>query len=272
MRIRTLATVVAFGAMAALGAGCTGDGPAAAPSPGTSRVLSQAEIDEANAKAPGELAASFATLTTSTYRYTLEATQESGSTLRSQGAVDPAGRTADLTVTIASEGATTTVQILVFGTDVYVKYPPGAQYPKIFPDGVGQGKWLHLDVSRITLKAYGIDDPADPSGGATLARLVGGVETAGERRYSGTLDFTKAAQSDPERLALLGDSAAAVPFEATLDEHRHLATVTYTTTAHDEDARTTVTFSDYGLKVEVARPAPADVVEAPETLYRPPSA
>ena len=39
----------------------------------------------------------------------------------------------------------------------------------------------------------------------------------------------------------------------------------------DADVQTTVKYSDYGTKVEAAKPAAADVVEAPDAMYQAPS-
>ena len=72
----------------------------------------------------------------------------------------------------------------------------------------------------------------------------------------------------PKVVESLGDSAKAVPFEATLDGQGRLSTLDTTMKVNGTDVSSHTTFSDYGTKVTATRPAASEVGEAPESFYR----
>jgi hypothetical protein len=153
--------------------------------------------------------------------------------------------------------------VLVVGGEFYVKYPkgmPGA-------DKLGDGRWLHLDASKVSLGKIGVQDPADPAGASGYLKSAASVQKVGDRHYKGTLDLTKSGFS-PKIVESLGDSAKAVPFDATLDDKGRLATMDTTLKINGTDVTTHTTLSDYGTKVTATRPAASEVVEAPESFYR----
>jgi hypothetical protein len=242
MRIRTGVATLALAGCAVLAAGCGGSHTTGkATSPGIGPADNSATV----------LVAAAEPLHATSYRFTTTA-----GGVNAEGAADPATKT----VTLTTAGS---ASVLVVGGEFYVKYPkgmPGA-------DKLGDGRWLHLDASKVSLGKIGVQDPADPAGASGYLKSAASVQKVGDRHYKGTLDLTKSGFS-PKIVESLGDSAKAVPFDATLDDKGRLATMDTTLKINGTDVTTHTTLSDYGTKVTATRPAASEVVEAPESFYR----
>jgi hypothetical protein len=183
------------------------------------------------------------------YRFTTTAAGITG-----QGAADPAAKVVTMTTGSA-------IDVLYLGGDLYFKYPKGLPGAESF----GNGKWLHLDASKVALSKLGVSDFADPAGAYGYLKSADRVQKIGDRHYTGTLDLTRSGAA-PKSAESMGEAAKAVPFEATLDDQGRLSTLDVTVKVNGTDVTTHTTFSDYGAKVAAARPA--DAVEAPESFYR----
>ena len=186
--------------------------------------------------------------------------------------VDPTAGHArlDLTFADAEIGLEFTFNLLVRGDDTWLKVDFGrATGDPRLPD-LPKG-WMHLDRSRIKDG----DDLAfrneDPAGAHHVMAAIVDVEAAGDRRYKGTVDLPKATESalvNDDHAKALGDKAAAVPFEATLDDQGRLATLTITVPAAGDDEAQTweATYLNYGVPIQVDAPT-GEVVEAPDEVY-----
>ena len=250
MRVRPAAAAVLLALL--LLAGCTDRArPPASPPSGA------AAPSGGSATAAQEFTAALDTLHTTSYRYAVTAPVSASQTLHSEGAVDPAAPALTATAAVPAARGTTAIDVVVTGTDLYLRYPPG------FP--LNGGQWLHVDGKRIALSKLGLVSATDPAGTADYAKMVVSVERDGDRHYKGTLDLTKSSRFAVEAKAL-GDKAMAVPFEATTDDRHRLACLTVTTTSGGKDVPVVTAFSDYGTKVDAAKPAGA--VEAPDALYK----
>ena len=251
MRIRQ-ATAAALLALLLL-AGCTGRGTATAGQPGP-KLSGGSGAAGGSATAAQELAAALDTLRTNSYRYSVTAPVSASQTLHSEGAVDPGGPALTATASVPAARGTTSIDVVLTGTDLYVRYPPGF--------ALNGGQWLHVDGKRIALSKLGLVSASDPAGAADYAKMIVSVERDGDQ---GTLDLTKSPRFALEAQAL-GGKATAVPFEATTDDKRRLSSLTVTTTSGGKDVPVVTTFSDYGTKVDAAKPAGS--VEAPDALYK----
>jgi hypothetical protein len=166
------------------------------------------------------------------------------------------------TAQLTASGTNTelTVKSLLIGQDLYAQIP-----------GITKGDtWTHLDMSRLPEGANiglrpGRIDPVD------TARLIGSttdVHATGARDYAGTVDLTKAtgiAGLNQVTIQGYGPAAQRVPFTAGLDEKGRLSTLTL-----QLPGSTTLEagYTDYGTTVTAAAPPAAQIVEAPEDVYR----
>jgi len=254
VRIRQ-ATAAAVLALLVL-AGCAGRGAARAGQPGP-KSSGGSGASGGSETAAQELAAALDTLRTNSYRYSVTAPVSASQTLHSEGAVDPGGPALTATASVPAARGTTSIDVVLTGTDLYVRYPPGF--------ALNGGQWLHVDGKRIALSKLGLVSASDPAGAADYAKMIVSVERDGDHHYKGTLDLTQSPRFALETQAL-GGKATAVPFEATTDDKRRLSSLTVTTTSGGKDVPVVTTFSDYGTKVDAAKPAGS--VEAPDALYK----
>lgn len=241
-------------------AGCSTTGTSAAPRASSSAVPSGA----ASSSARDALLASTEALTTTSYHYHLTADSLAG-----QGAADPASRAATTSLTGTASGATTSIDMVTLGNDIWVRLNLGAQNQAL---GIASDRWLHIDASRLGDSAQ---LPVDPAGGAAAARgLLDGVvtvQTTDNKVFTGTLDLTKVTDTAAVTGDLLdraGVKARALPFTATLDDQGRLSDLTVDLSSVSPSAALAVSFSEYGQPVTVDRPDAASVVEAPDSVYQ----
>ncbi|MEV6298384.1 hypothetical protein AB0M02_03155 [Actinoplanes sp. NPDC051861] len=218
----------------------------AAPAPSTS-------ADPAAAQA---LAGATAKLGTTSFKMTLTA----GAGFNLTALIDAPGSkgTAELT----AEGTNTklTVKSLLIGEDLY------AQIPGITKDGT----WTHLDMTRLPEGANvglrpGRIDPVDT---ANLISTNTDVHATGPSSYAGTVDLTKAtgvAGLDKVTIEGYGPAAQRVPFTAGVDEQGRLSVLTLQL---PQSTTLEALYTDYGTTVTAERPPTAQIVEAPEDVYR----
>jgi hypothetical protein len=230
-------------------AGCTGDKDAK-------------QTNQPARSVPGPLDASVKQFATTSYRFTVKATQ---GTL--DGGFDPAANVLNTKLTATDQGATVTVETLVVDADHYVKIT-GLPYP-----GFDGSVWYALDAGRLkSLSPLGISDLRDPTGARALIAAATKAQQAGDRRYSGTVDLTTLdtwGPVDAADIQSMREKAKSVPFEATLDEKGRLATLKVVVPAYGAVAEDTVTatYREFGGGVKIARPSDG-VQDAPEEVYQ----
>lgn len=231
-------------------AGCTsGSAPSAGSSPSPT------------AQPADELGAAILKLGTTTHKYTVDL-QDTDIV----GLVDPAADAVKITLESTATAGKVTADLVAVGTDLY------ARIAGLNVSGLDGTKWLHLDGTRVrSLHMFGISSLTDPVGVLTLTSAVKDVRKTGERTYQGRFDLTKAASGvTDEDIKELADKARDIPFEATLDAQGNLTGFTFTVPAvgSRQERRIALAISDHGVPVDVAKPPAAQVVEAPEALYR----
>jgi hypothetical protein len=257
--------VVLVGGLAV--AGCTGSStPSSTSSTGTPGT---AASSAAPASPKDGLLNALAPMTKTSYKYTL-----SSGGLTGQGANDPANKTATLALTGTAtnsqqQGGSITVNALAIGTDLWLKLDFGSANSTL---KISTDKWFHIDATKLGANPT---LPVDPNGGANTAALLKNavdVKQTDGTHYSGTVDLTGGSSSTPlgqPDIDRLGQKAKAVPFTATVDSQGRLTEVKLDFPAVDPQIpAVTSTYSDYGTTVTATKPDPAQVQEAPDTLYQ----
>jgi hypothetical protein len=261
---RLASIVVLVGGLAV--AGCTGS---STPNSTSSAGPSGAAASSAAPASPRDaLLNALAPMTKTSYKYTL-----SSGGLTGQGANDPANKKATLaltgTATNGQQGGSITVNALAIGTDLWLKLDFGSANSTL---KISTDKWFHIDATKLGANPT---LPVDPNGGANTAALLKNavdVKQTDGTHYSGTVDLTGGSTSTPlgqPDIDRLGQKAKAVPFTATLDSQGRLTEVKLDFPAVDPQIpAVTSTYSDYGTTVTANRPDPAQVQEAPDSLYQ----
>ncbi|GAA1812031.1 hypothetical protein HC028_05750 [Planosporangium flavigriseum] len=250
MRNRTWIAALALAGCALLAAGCKANDTASPTASGSAGASATAKAT----RAADEVVAAAEKLRTTSFKFSATT---AGVTV--DGAADPVTKTA--TVEMAAS-----MRLLMVDGQMYLKFPPGMPGA----DALGGGdKWVHLDPSKVSPDKLGVQDPTDPTGGYHTLKTATSVQKVGDRHYKGTLDLTKApaTAANAKRLSLMGDSAKAVPFDVTLDNEGRLSTMDMTMKINGSEVTAHTTFSDFGTRVTATRPAPSEVVEAPDRLY-----
>jgi hypothetical protein len=251
MRNRRLAIVglVLTTAIGLTGCARTSDGPPAAA------ARSAASADPAT-----ELAAAAGKLTEQSMKVTMELT--GGVTMT--GVADPKTDRAQLEMTIGTgTGTAGTAQIRKIGKDMWMKFSGSVGAL----DGLGKGKWMHLDISTLgDGDAFGISG-SDPAAAAKMIKAASNVQRTGDHRYSGVLDLTKAQTVDSKVVGSLGEKAKAVPFTATTDDQGRIIEMTVDLSGVGPATGVLkTTYSDFGTPVSVTAPPASDVRELPSQL------
>jgi hypothetical protein len=209
-----------------------------------------------------ELLNSLVALGNSSYAYTLEDAEATGS-----GSADPAAKAGSLSLTMVTDGVLVKMNIVMIGSELWMKVDLGPELNATL--GLPNRKFMHVDQSK--LKEGFI--PVKPGQGDVLgvAGFFSGlidVQKVDKQTFTGTLDLTAAAgDAKPEAAVLTeaGAAAKAVPFVATLDDNGRLVSLK-TGDASTPKLSEKMTFT-YG-PVTITRPAASDVIEAPADFYQ----
>jgi hypothetical protein len=243
-------------------AGCTANGDATpgASAPAAQTPSAPAGSGAADPAAAAALASATAALGNQSFRITLTA----GPSVKFTGLIDAPHNKGTGTLNITGSNTDIQVKTLLVVQDLYVQVP-----------GVTKaGTWTHVDVSRLPEGAnIGLrPDQIDPANTAKLLTSTTDVQRVDSRSFRGTLDLTKVAGItgvDQSTVTTWGDAAKNVPFTAGLDEQGRLSALTIQLPAvNGQQAQPLeVLYTDYGTTVDAQRPAPSEVVEAPDSLY-----
>ncbi|GGN71584.1 hypothetical protein GCM10010112_39010 [Actinoplanes lobatus] len=184
-----------------------------------------------------------------------------------EGVVDWAGQAMSMAITGAGPEAGTSISLRVLllpeSSWFRVVTSPAEIGPVLdMPSG-----WIAFDPSRVddfaeSGNTVGDSGDHDPIQLTKLLEASNGVARAGHRRYSGTLDLTKATGTlllSAEKIRKLGDAAAAVPFTASVDAAGRLSALTADIPAVGGQAGGTcrIALDDYG-KAPTPKEPPAD--------------
>jgi hypothetical protein len=271
MRNHKVIAVCALGAVTALmAAGCkVGNGTSAAPA-------AQAQASASPSANPTEeFTAALKALTTTTFRATSVVTQGPETVLRGDVTADPAADSFTMETTMPIFKGES-IRMLGVQGDMFVKYPKGV----LHADGK---KWWRVDAKRVPSQKLGVEKMNDPSASANLLTMLVSVEKESSGRFRGRFDFSRSAMpSIKQAVELFGDNAKSVQFEATVDDKARITTLTYelafpahspaatptTSGVVDKPMQYKTTYSDYGLKVNIVKPSPSEVVNASDEFYK----
>ncbi|WP_432827972.1 hypothetical protein [Dactylosporangium sp. CA-092794] len=235
------------------------DNGGTAPAAGGS--ASAAASPQADART--ELINAFNKLNTVTLAYTANTETGTVATTKLNGSSDPVKKAASGSMTISAQGTQITADLVVVGTDVYLKL-------SVPLPGIDPKKWLYIDGAKTSLSKLGLGSPDDPANVKGLADAIATVERDGPGGYKGTFDMTKRnlPEASTAMLQQMGDAAKSVPFEATVGADGYLTALTVKMPAAGQVPATTstTTFSDFGKPVSISKPADADVQPAPAAL------
>lgn len=260
--MRTRLTGLGLGVLATVAlatAGCAnGNEPTtgATASPAPAPAASSAGTDTG---AASQLASAAAALGNTSFKITMTA----GPGVNLTGSLDPAGGKGTADLKLSGPNADLQVKTMLIDQDLYVQVP-----------GVTKaGTWTHLDVSRLPEGANVGLRPGqiDPVNTAKLLNSTTDVQQVDSRSYKGALDLTKVAGItgvDQVTVQSWGTAATKVPFTAGLDDQGRLSALTIQPPAANGKTAPPieVLYTDYGTPVNVQRPA--QVTEAPDSLYK----
>lgn len=262
--IASLALFATVAAVAGLGAGCaqtstsdtSGSGASGAPSVAPTGTGSTAQ---------DALLGSVQRLSQTTYRY-----RSVSGELVANGAADPVAKKSSSKLTGTNKGNLLTIEMASIDTDLWLRLNLGADNSRL---GIATDKWLHVDTARLGANST---LPVDPSGGAAIAGgLLAGVvdvQSPDNRHFAGTVDISKAGAVAAQLLDQAGATPRPVPsaglaFTAEADDQGRLTNLTVDLSSVATGLRLALSFSDFGAPVTVARPDPAEVAEAPASVY-----
>jgi hypothetical protein len=261
-RILAVAGLTALAAVSLAVAGCN------APADSAGGGRGAAADDKAAAKQA--LSDAAAKLSATTFKINMSTGGFEGT-----GVADPAAKKSKLSM---GGGTASAMELRMIRKDIWMKIPG-------LP--VGDGKWMHLDSSKVgadsRLNALG--SAGDPGGTQGLVKAITEADSLGGGRYKGTVDLSKAFSTKFLTGALadqkLGADALVVPFEATVDDQGRLTSI-----AVDESepmkmvageagpgiaavaGKTEMKFSDFGVAVTVKAPAASEVTELPDSVFK----
>jgi hypothetical protein len=266
--VKTRRLVIAGVALAAsLGlatAGCGGSGDSGGTA--TSRTHAIA------ADPKQALADSVKGLADGNFKFTLADHEATGS-----GSVHQPSKSAKLEMTLKTEDVKGRIGFIIINQDTWVKFDFGSEMNALMelPD-----KWMHVDPAKVkdaefleemSIK-FGDAEDVDPANSTAIFKALVTAERISEGKYSGTVDLTKATDSelvDEDVLKDLGDKAKAIPFTASLDAQGRLTQVVLDIPAAGKVKahKVEVAYSDYGAAAPVEEPPAGDRQEAPASMY-----
>ncbi|MEU5944882.1 hypothetical protein ABZ793_04895 [Micromonospora sp. NPDC047465] len=175
----------------------------------------------------------------------------------------------------ATEDLTMQTHFVHIDADTWALLEFGGAMAEMIPEvNALKGKYQHLDRSKIKdVKDLQFDFvDVDPAGTKPLIEAITEVEKTGEGAYAGTVDGSKATDSDwfdADTLKELGGKAGAVPFTAQLDGQGRLSKMTLQmpASATSKAQEITVTYADYGTATPVRKPPADKIVEASDDVY-----
>ncbi len=218
------------------------------------------------------LAAAVAKTKGQPFKYTMKY----GTVLTADGAQDATGANANRTIsfTDASSGLVIKGQVLLVGDGLYAKLDLGPLTAAIPGLAGADGKYLKVDRAKIG--STGLAASLVPGGDSTVPdTYVNGVvsaENVSATEIKGTIDLTKSAPKviPAAEAAKLPADQKVVPFKATLDDQGRITKIVITLPKVGvfPAADLVTTYADYGAPVQIAAPADADVLLAPELIYQ----
>ncbi|MEV6931495.1 hypothetical protein AB0M46_44360 [Dactylosporangium sp. NPDC051485] len=259
---RALLLALALSGALSVTAACDDKNTAGDAAPATSAAAtSAAAAPQADPRT--ELVNAFSKLNSAPMAYSTSTESGTLASTKLTGSADPATKANSGTMVITTNGQAINAQVIVLGTDVYMKM-------SVPLPGIDPKKWMYFDGSKTSLTKLGLGNPDDPANVKGLADAIVTAERTGTGAFKGTIDLTKrkVPESGAALIQQMGDAAKSVPFEAATNADGYLTSFTMTMPAAGQVPATTAktTFSDFGKPVTITKPAAAEVQPAPAAL------
>jgi hypothetical protein len=191
-----------------------------------------------------------------------------------KAAIDVPKKQAYIKIISTAPDAKFTMEVLAIDPDTYMKMNLGNLSKQPGMQQLNGKTWLHINLAKLTDAAsLGIGaDETDMLDLKALLQSAQSVKSAGEHKYTGTLDLAKGGNSpivDEDVVKALADKAAGVPFTATLDaEGQFTELLIDVPAAGDKKAhQAKLTVTQYGTAAVPAKPTGKAVVEASAKVY-----
>ncbi|MFE9688823.1 hypothetical protein [Micromonospora sp. NPDC005806] len=166
------------------------------------------------------------------------------------------------------------MHLVFIDTDTWLKLDFGAAMADVPGFKEMKDKYQHLDRTKIKgAKELNFDfSDVDPAGSDKMINAITDVKKTGEGTYAGTIDATKATDSDvldADTVKALGAKASSLPFTAKLDPQGRLTefAVDVPAAGSAQAQKVVVTYAAYGSATAVQAPPAGRVVEASDQVY-----
>lgn len=176
------------------------------------------------------------------------------------GAVDAKGKVSEID-TLLQNGAT--INVRQFGTD---------QFVQVTGDTAGAlhatpGKWMHIDTKGLPAGNPLSPERNQAASGANLLKTATSVRLDKPGSYSGQVDLSGGGAS--QLPSAIGGKLKAVPFTASLDGQGRFTKLVFDLDSVVSGAgQLASSYYDYGVPVNVARPAAGDTVPMPDAFKK----
>jgi len=196
-----------------------------------------------------------------------------GTLLTGDGAQSADGKSSkvNMNVSDAASGLNLKIGALVIGNDLYMKMDFGSLGAAIPGFGSIGDKWMHIDKAKVKPGSVLTVDP-NSIGVEHYVKGVVSAEKSGDTEIKGTIDLAKSAPVgvDAGDIANLPAAERIAPFTATLDGDGRISKIVIMMPKVGQfpASALTTTFTGFGAAVEVAKPAAAQTVEAPDLIYQ----
>jgi len=199
-----------------------------------------------------------------------------GMLLDAQGVQDGSGKNAKLSMKMAEpeSGAQFQADMILLGNDMWLKMDFGALGQSVPQLALLGSKWMHIDSRRLPARmTLGLRPGSAAQIGADgYLKSITKVEKVSPTALTGQLDLTKSTATgiSADVVKQLGAKAKTIPFIATLDGEGRLARLVLKmpAVAGQPAGDLSVEYSGVGTAPKITRPAAADTIAAPETLYQ----
>jgi hypothetical protein len=176
------------------------------------------------------------------------------------GSVDAKGRVSEID-TLLPNGAT--IDVRQFGTD---------QFVQVTGDAAGAlhatpGKWMHIDTRGLPAGNPLSPERNQAASGANLLKTATAVRLDKPGSYSGRVDLSRGGAT--QLPGSISGKLKAVPFTAELDGQGRFTKLVFDLDAVVSGAgQLASSYDDYGVPVNVARPAAGDTVPMPDAFKK----
>lgn len=248
VKLRPFAAGAALAAVALLGSACGGDDT---PTPNDPAGSSGAE-QPADTAARDELKAALEKSAQQT-SMKMTITMPEGEI---QAHIDHTTKSARMTMEMSASGEKMEIEMITIDTDSYIKYVSGGMAE------MAKGKWVHMDAAAVGQDALFADSFFDP---AAMLKEDVTVTKLGEGQFKAEMGAGEGPDLGGLFGGIAGDepdpSASAAPSTTVITVGADGLVSGFKAESAATTATTEIVFHDYGVPLDVERPAEKDIIE-----------